>query len=201
MPIADDMANAGLIHGGTVLVSTIHLVQTEPMSLCVKAGMVKLPEFAETFELERDVAIDFSGYPDATYPVSVVIDLVLDEGKLKVLVDRVVMDGPAAPGVQGGRMFETRQHLDFLHFPHPTDPQGQGEYRYVKRAGASFQVLPEHEGRKHILRLVRPGWFIIPPGAKELPTISYLKVVQDLELVRRNRHGRRVAAANQWVSG
>jgi len=194
MPLAGDLENAGLIHGGGVLASTIRLVETGPLALCVKAGVIRLPEYAEPFELKQDVPIDFSTYPDPTYPVSVVIDLVLHEGVVKVLVDRVVKNGPVWEPSPGGRIFGTRQHPDFEHFPHPTDPQGDGEYRYVKGAGAPGKVLEEHKDKRHIVRLVRPGWFVFPPGATELPTISFLKVVADIDLVRRNRHARRAGA-------
>ncbi len=194
MPLAGDLENAGLIHGGGRLASTIRLVETGPMSLCVKAGMIRLPEFTEPFELKEDVTIDVSAYPDATYPVSVVMDLVLHGGEVKVLVDRVVKDGAECEWAPGGRMFGARQHPEFEHFPHPTEPASEGEYRYVRRTGGSVELLEEHEDKRHIARLVRPGWFVFGPAAKELPTISHLKVVADLDLVRRNRHARRAAA-------
>ena len=192
MPVAGDMENEGLIYGGKVLASTVRLAQTGPMELRVSAGVVRVPELGgEAWELEEDVTIDFSAHPDSTYPVSVVMDLVLHQGKVKMLVDRVMKNGPARETSRGGRTFGARQHLDFRYFPHPTDPRRPGDYMYTNLGGGALS--PEHADKRHIVRLVRASWFVFPPGATELPTISYLKVVQDLDLVRRNRHAKRAA--------
>jgi len=183
MPIASDMENLGLIYGGKELASTVRLVQTKKMELVVLAGALRLPEFGErAFALEEDVVVDFSTYPDPVYPVSVTIDLVEHDGKVKVLVDRVVKDGPPSHQWEGGRQYGSRFHLGF---------SWRGDrYRYE---GRDRQALAEHADKRKLVRLVREGWFIFPPGATALPPISYLKVVHDQELVRRNRDARATA--------